>query len=189
MDTSQIITIGLAIYGAVLSTILGVREWKRSRPSLRVSAKHGYIVDGLDGEPSEPVIVIKVANTGSGSIYLSSTGFTNRGRRGGHQALPSPYPGGILPAELKEGKSITTTYACRWFRERLEHEKVTGPYFQDETGKKWKGRFDKDEKAFCLASVGDGWMLESRNPQNPMILTTRRPPTKIGRNLKSLSNC
>ncbi|MFV2045662.1 MAG: hypothetical protein ACC700_20835, partial [Anaerolineales bacterium] len=175
MDATGITTILIAIYGAGLSTVLGIREWKRSRPSLHITAKHGYVVDvnGKDGEYSEPVLVMKAANVGSGSIFLSGMGFVNKG--GSKQVLTSPYPSGILPAELEEGRSVISAYACRWLREQVDHEKIVGVFFQDETGKMWEAKLDKDLKAFCLASVSDGWELETRHPLKPLIMTSKKP--------------
>jgi hypothetical protein len=174
MDISETITVVLAIYGAGLSTILAIREWRRSRPSLRVTAEHGYVID--QGDYSEPVLAMKAANVGSGSIYVSGAGFTNRD--GGSQVVAQPYPRGIIPVELKQGESVLTVYACRWVRESLDHEKIVGVFFQDQTGKRWARRLNKDEKAFCLASRGSGWALETRHPSNPVVKMTKRPPPR-----------
>lgn len=172
MEPAQIITIVLAVYAAALSTYLGIRELKRQRPRIEVSAKHGYVIDGE--EYSEPVIIMQATNVGSGPVYLSGTGFVKEDA--GRSVIAEPYPKGVLPGKLHERRNLITVYACRWFRDLIEHWDVMGAYFQDETGGKWDVQIDDEEKRFWLESRGDGWKLEERSPRHPVIKTTKNPP-------------
>ncbi len=166
----KVITILIAIYGAVLSTILAILEIRRRRPEIRISAIHGYVFDV--GIPSEPVIVIEAVNEGAGPIYLSSMGFLQEGDE--RYAIYEPYPRGILPSDLNERRKLTTVFACRWYRDRLDPSIVTGVYFRDETGREWRKEVDKEERDFWESSYGDGWLLEDNQPQEPMIMQTKR---------------
>ena len=174
MDIAQIITIILAIYGAGLSTALGIREWRRSRPQLRVTSKHGYVI-GDNQEYSEPVWVMEAVNGGPEALFLSSLGFR---KREGKLSIRSPYPRNIVPAKVEKGRNLISVYACRWLRELADRHEIVGVYFQDETGKEWTAKLSKDELAFCLQSVGDGWLLETRQPLKPAVWTTRKPVGK-----------
>jgi hypothetical protein len=166
----KVISIILALYNAVRSTILGIQEIKRRRPEIRVSAAHGYVFDV--GIPSEPVIVIEAVNDGDGIVYLNSMGFLQEGDK--RYAIYEPYPPGILPSDLDERRKLTTVFACRWYRDRLDPSIVIGVYFKDETGREWKKKVDKEERDFWEKSYGDGWLLEDNLPQKPMIMITKR---------------
>ena len=147
----------IAAYGAVLSTILLIHEIRKGRPRVKVTASHGYLYNAT-GEPSEPVILMQAVNVGSGSIPLSGAGWLNKD--GSMQHLANTYPPrGILPMDLEERRNCTTAYACRWFRENLDYEKVVGIYFQDQTGKKWIGKVSEEDKEQWLKSEGEGWQL------------------------------
>jgi len=146
----------IALYGAILSTILAIHELRKGKPRIRVSASHGYLYDA-SGKPSEPVVLIEAVNVGSGKVALTGVGWLNRD--GSKQHLISTYPPRVLPQDLEERKSCTVAYACRWFREKPDHVKVVGVYFQDQTGKKWIGKVKPKDKEMWLASKGDGWQL------------------------------
>lgn len=160
MDASQIFTVIIAIYGAALSTYLGINELRRRRPRLSVSADHGYLYDSA-GNPSEPIISMEAVNHGSQTIYLNGVGFMNED--GTKQHLTRPYPQGILPTELDPGRKCTTAYACRWLREYAENWKISGIYFQDETGKRWVRELKRNVIERWLESHGDGWRLDNAN--------------------------
>jgi hypothetical protein len=156
MTTLEILTIILALYGAVLSTILGIHELRKGLPKLKVSASHGYTFDAK-GSRSEPVIILKAENIGSGQIHLNGVGWLNHNRS--KQQFTNPYPRGILPKSLGERESLMTLYACRWFREKVKYDEVIGVFFQDETGKLWVGKVAKKDREMWSKSVGEGWKL------------------------------
>jgi hypothetical protein len=156
MSAETIITIIVALYGAILSTILAIHEFRKGRPRIKVSASHGYLFDSL-GKASEPVILIEAVNVGSGKVALTGAGWLNNDKSKQH--FVSPYPPGVIPVDLEERKKCTVAYACRWFREQVSHDKVIGVYFQDQTGKKWIGRVSKKDKNMWLSSTRDGWRL------------------------------
>jgi len=154
----------------VVSTILGILEIRRRRPEIRVSAAHGYVFDL--GAPSEPVIVIEAVNEGAGPIYLSSMGFQLEGDE--RYAITQPYPPGILSSERNERRKLASVYACRWYRDGLDPSIVTGVYFRDETDREWMAEVEKEERELWVNSHGTGWQLEDRQPQEPMIMITKR---------------
>ena len=141
---------------------------------MRVTAKHGYVLDDNRAH-SEPVLVMKAANVGSEAIFLSGIGFR---KRDGKLVIGSHYPRNAVPAKLEPGESLISAYACRWLQSYPDRHDIVGVYFQDETGKEWTTKLSKDELAFCLQSVGDGWQLETRQPLKPAVWTTRKPVGK-----------
>ena len=73
MTASDIITALIAVYGAVLSTIILVREWKAKRPDIRVEvslASHQY----PSGELSNLKLIVFATNAGEKAVVLSSPG-------------------------------------------------------------------------------------------------------------------
>jgi hypothetical protein len=146
----------IAAYGAILSTILAIHELVKGRPRVKVSASHGYLYNGM-GMPSEPVIMIEAVNVGAGTIHLNGCGWLNRD--GTRQHITIPYPPGALPMHLNERKKCTTVYAGRWFRDKADHKKIVGVYFQDETGKNRTGKIKRRDKEMWLSSKGEGWSI------------------------------
>ena len=146
----------VAVYAAILSTALGYVEWRKRRPRVKVTAEHGYTYVG--GKASEPLITIEAVNVGGGSVHLNSVGFLQKG--GKKLVIGSVVPPKVLPAELEERKRLTVLYACRWFRENLDHEEVIGAYFGDQTGRQWVGKVKRKQKEKWLSSKVEGWLLE-----------------------------
>jgi hypothetical protein len=156
VDIVSALTIIVALYGAVVSTILAIHELRKGKPRLKVTASHGYLYNAL-GKPSEPVILMEALNIGSGSIPLNGVGWLNQD--GSKQHIIVPYPVGILPTDLAERKKLTEVYACRSFRENLDNAKVAALYFQDQSGKLWIAKVTPKEKRSWLDSKGDGWRI------------------------------
>jgi hypothetical protein len=73
MTVTELITIAIAIYGAVISTILGVAEILRNRTNVRVTARHGRLITA-DGKNSELMIILEATNTGKGTVTLTGVG-------------------------------------------------------------------------------------------------------------------
>jgi hypothetical protein len=156
MNGLEIITAIVAIYGAVLSTIIAINELRKNRPKVKVSASIGRLYSS-DGQPSEPVILIEAINIGTGVVALNGVGWL--GKDGFKQHIIAPYPPRVLPVDLQERKLCTTAFACRWFCENIENSKVEAVYFQDQTGRKWISKIDEKQRELWLSAKNDGWKL------------------------------
>jgi len=155
-------TVLIASYGACIATIsllisivLTIFEIRRHQPSVKVSARHGRIIDQTRGH-SEPLIFMEAINVGSGSITISGVGWLLSD--GGKLAFTSPQEIS-LPIELEEGKRITTYWRCKDFQDYDENQKIKAAYFKDETGKVWKGKIKKRERKLWLNAGDDGWKI------------------------------
>lgn len=146
----------LALYGAILSTILAIHELRKNRPMLKVTASFGYFYD-VSGKPSESVILIKAVNVGFGKMPLVACGFL-KVDNSTYQLL-KPYPPSILPLDLEERKACTVGFSCKSFREKLDNKKIKAVYFQDQSGKMWIGRIGRKNRKLWLSSKDDGWKL------------------------------
>lgn len=70
----EIITALVALYGAILSTVVAVREWRAKTPRVRVKTSMGFLDLGL-GNVSDAMVFVEAANPGQRPITLSSVGF------------------------------------------------------------------------------------------------------------------
>ena len=61
---------------------------------------------------------------------------------------------------LEPRRKITALYACRWFREYKEKEKVKGFYFADEEGNNWNVKVSKKQKLAWEKASCVGYMIE-----------------------------
>jgi len=101
------LTTGLAIWGAILSTILAILklfEFYRDRANIKVSVKGGYHVYPKN-HPNNPygdkaLISITASNNGRRNVTLKKAGLLMP--RGGRYLVPV---GSITSIELTEGKS------------------------------------------------------------------------------------
>lgn len=126
LDTITKITLGIAIYGAVLST--AALLWKiynnlQDKPKIKVTAEFGFLDFGK--KPSETQLIITAVNKGKRSVYLSSVGL-----RSGKENLIKLHPVG-LPCKLEGGGSHS-----EWFEaEKLKDRKFNFAWYRDATGK------------------------------------------------------
>jgi hypothetical protein len=131
LNTSTKIILGIAVYGAILSTITLV--WNiynnlQDKPKIKVKAKFGFLDFG--GKLSEIKLIITAVNKGKRFVHLSSMGL-----RSGKEDLLNLHPYG-LPCELKEGHSHS-----EWFEaDKLKNRKYDFAWFRDATGKIYKSQ-------------------------------------------------
>lgn len=160
--TFDLITIAIAIYGAVLGTlslilsiVLAVIEFNRRRPKVKVTAMYGQLIND-DGKTSEPLIIIDAVNVGNGSIVLTAVGWLLAG--GNKQQIIKPFMLN-LPMKLEERRKCITYRACRWFREDDDNKQIVAFYFQDETGVLWKSKITQKQRKLWLNAKNDGWQI------------------------------
>lgn len=131
LDTPTKITLGIAIYGAVLSTtalIWNIYNNLQDKPKIKVTAKFGFLDFGK--KLSETQLIITAVNNGKRSVYLSSMGL-----RSGEEDLINLHTIG-LPCELKGCSSHS-----EWFEaEKLKNRKFNFAWYRDATGRIYKSK-------------------------------------------------
>ena len=164
MTTVELTTLIIAIYGAILGTIslaasiaLGIAEFKRNRPNLRVEARHARIVDRSKGN-SEPLISLDAINTSQRAITLTCVGWLTTNKKERLQIL-SPYYL-TFPIPLPEGKSCSAFVPCRIFKQNAQANCIIGLYFKDKTGKEWRGKVSRKDREMWIQAASDGWRLD-----------------------------
>ncbi len=185
MVTTDTITLIIAVYGAVLGTLsllasifLGVAEFKRNRPNMRVTATTASLTNAL-GKWSESLVCLTASNIGQRSITLTSVGFLLPTKDKMQMLTPyhpeTPTKTG-LPAEIVEGKSFAVFYPCRIFREIQDINKINAVYFGDQTGKMWTRKVSRHDRDTWLGIESKGWRLEW-NPE--MRVWIPEPPMEL----------
>jgi hypothetical protein len=110
MTTTDVLTLLLALWGAILSTYLGIREIKKEKKQLLIYLEHVY--------PAE-IIQMVVVNIGHRPITLTNAGvhlYLDSRKKIPYDHLPftpilpnnEPYP---FPVTLNDGEHITLAYS------------------------------------------------------------------------------
>lgn len=153
------ITLILAIYGAVLSTILGVfkivQYLLESRPRLKVTVKvgvrqnagglnvelavnPGYKLNELGDTPTH--FVVEIANIGKRPVTVSKAGL----RLSGHKSLNFINTQDKLPKKLEEGESHTIRRGLdelkNDLRTKIPNHKPKHVFVIDQTGKEYTSK-------------------------------------------------
>ena len=142
MDWEKGITLAIAVYAALLSTVIQLANWKKSKPQIKTSLRIGML--GYDnGYLSDLVLILEAANVGERPATLASEYIL---LPDGRQLLSfNPNADVDFPHELAPGKS------CRIWFDRAELKKalseagysgrvwLTG-FYHDATGAKFRSR-------------------------------------------------
>ena len=107
MGIKEIITIIVAIYGAILSTVNIILHIKTQKTSLLVKLSEGYLV-GREYRDDNLYLFWNAYNKGAKKIKLSMVGFRIKGIKKYFQIPYQMKPGIQLPFEIKPGNS----YCC-----------------------------------------------------------------------------
>lgn len=104
LSTSELLTLLIALYGAVLSTVLVIREIKKDRPKVLVRCRMA-LAPALGDDLWEFVEVCAV-NTGHRSVEITAAGLS---MSNGYQFIPlrskkGPIP---LPKKIDIGESVS----------------------------------------------------------------------------------
>ncbi len=158
----ELATTFIAAYGAIVATlslvfsiILGILEIKRHKPKVRVTANHGTIIDQIKGT-SESLILMEAINSGSSKITISGAGWLMKNKH--KLQFIDPYMM-HLPYELEPGKKCTTFWPCRLFRDHENNKNIDAAFFNDETGKMWKGKVTRKQRKIWLETTDKGWKI------------------------------
>jgi hypothetical protein len=147
MEQKEIITLGIALWGAILGTYGAVlatgtllTQRRDKKPRLRVKGSRGFF--GGSRAPDETQVIITAANIGQVPVTIASFGF---GLQAGGQLI---YPGGVqitnLPKEVSPGQSVSffvpKNVLLRGLLEHGYHAKVKlTPQGEDQLGNVYRG--------------------------------------------------
>ena len=140
---ADVLTALVALYGAVLSTIIAVREWRGKRPNIRVEVSEGRVQLSLDAW-SDHSIFIEAHNQGHKAVTLSIVvGFILPD--GERWVIPRPLGNVTFPYDLlpeKRGMAYTPAHKLAadvnalGFRSKVS---LIG-YHDDEVGRRHKSK-------------------------------------------------
>ena len=154
MTTSDIITLAIAIYGAFISTILGVKELRRERRSIKIMLQHVY--------PQEWATVV-VVNNGFRPVTIESIGLSIQGEdpkyKNHYENIP--FEGLIasdetrgnfpLPCKLDDGESVEIFLSDLIRDEVFGEQRKAKIYITDAEGNvytKYKTMFKEARRGF-----------------------------------------
>ena len=150
MDTVETATILIALWGALLSTILAVREYFKDRRKVKVTYSSVITSNNL-GNPIT-LVEVKVVNIGHRPITITGGGLLLSDGRTLVQPLQNIIPV-KLPARLDDGDSVSIYLDLRQVRANskdLAQHGVgfVGAFVRDTEGKQHLVKISQNESAF-----------------------------------------
>lgn len=132
ITTLNIITLIIAIYGAILSTIITIQKIKSNKRNIAVSCIHKEQSINKDGEVYNIIVALKAVNMGKRPVNLEFCGFITSKKK----FIPSQLN---LPKLLEDGESVIVPFNMQTIREKLDELQPEGfikkAYFKDAEGK------------------------------------------------------
>lgn len=151
MSQSEIFTLIVAVYGALLSTVIAIRELTKDKRRVKVTCNVSLVP--LSSDETWEFISIDVVNIGHRPIQISSAGIIMSDGNY-YTQLSSKLGKNPLPKKLEDGESFTIMFDVDKIIEVLKHSnrqnvKYTKAFVSDAEGNKYKARlprFFKDKK-------------------------------------------
>lgn len=135
MSVTEILTLVIALWGAVLSTILGVHQLRRDRVQVEVKIGWAMTLSAIDS--SEEYISIQATNVGHRPVTIASGGFLTSGDDS--ILVIDNLPGAdVLPKKLEDGDSVTLYFGMN------RMSQIEADLFQQDT--RLTKAFVKDER-------------------------------------------
>lgn len=146
MSQSEIITLIIAIYGAVLSTIIAIREFTKDKRRVKVVCRYAFAFPPGSNETLK-FISISVVNTGHRPIQINQAGIMLNDGNGITQ-LESKIGKIPLPKKLEDGESLEIMFDADKIEQALKnHEnkkaKFTKAYVSDAEGNRYTSKLPK----------------------------------------------
>lgn len=149
----NLITLGIATYGAIFSTISIIFSIyfaiKTHKPSIQVRLSEGFLV-GKNYEDKNTYLFINAGNNSTRNIRLNTVGFLYKGK-----IFQIPYPLTLqtFPCELKDGDSFSCWITTKNVAEGLRKNNFGGKvkikgFFSDALGNRYCSKpykFDSDK--------------------------------------------
>jgi len=143
-STTNLLTIILSLYGAIVSTIalvsvyLAWLAYQRDNPKIKVIVRNGiFPPPSLDGGIK---IFIDVINHGRRPVVLINTGFL---LNNGSDFITFQPLGTSFPHELSEGKNCTVIYDQKAMIDFIKEKNlsITHAWADDATGRRYKTKY------------------------------------------------
>lgn len=107
MKSSEIVTAIVAIYGAVLSTIIAVRQVLGERVHVKLTVKRNMKMVGDPRHRDQTLTILTVTNIGRRPVTITSFGAVRLHPNTGLVAIDTQPP---LPCEVTEGRYVTSIW-------------------------------------------------------------------------------
>jgi len=141
ISITELLTGIIAIYGAVLSTVIFTKEQQKSKRQIRINMKFGFLTftNGI----SPQMLLIEIINPGLKPVTIN--GPQLRLPDGRSLIMPIPNSNIKFPYELGEGKSVHTWIEVKDLKDTLlnfgyiEQVKIKA-VVMDQTGKEFYSR-------------------------------------------------
>jgi hypothetical protein len=154
LSTSEILTLLVALYGAVLSTVLGVRELRKGKRKVRVTCKMALAPNPAGSDVWE-FVSIQAVNDGYRPVEIKMAGLLMSNGEFFTQIRSNmgPLP---LPKKIEDGDSITVHFDYSEVERALRERSSEGVVFtkavvRDAAGKEYASRLPRVLKDRKLA--------------------------------------
>jgi hypothetical protein len=137
-----IITLLIAIYGALLSTYSVWTARQEHKREVKVELSYGLKTNPISGV-SPTLLILSALNTGTKTVTLSSTGLILPRKK--YLFFPRPESNVTFPYDLPEGKSCSIWIATEELANDLKREGYSGRialkgYYRDAIGGYYKSK-------------------------------------------------
>ena len=156
METIEIVTIGIALWGAGLSTILALREFTKDRRKVKVYCYIGSMPLLHLEEPHFTFVGVDITNTGHRPITIVGVGFE---LENGiiYTEIRDSVQKPLLPIRLEDGDSFKQIFDYQELKKASHEFREKGLRFvsisvRDAEGKIHKGELPNDMELFGLDS-------------------------------------
>jgi len=134
-----IITLIIAVYGAILSTYSIWSERQEHKREIKVRLSYGFIRNVL-GQVSPTMIILEALNKGSKTVTLSSMGLILPKKKYLFLARPNSYV--TFPHDLLDGKNVNVWLETKELAGDLKNEGYSGRirlrgYYNDAIGNRY----------------------------------------------------
>jgi hypothetical protein len=103
VETKDIITLAIASYGAILSTVTVLRGIREKRTHIKVRIFNGFLTLPVPGELSNAMLFVEAVNVGNVAVTLNNYRLRLPDSQSVYPTVASnPIP---LPCELSPGKN------------------------------------------------------------------------------------
>jgi hypothetical protein len=107
MKKSEIITAIIAVYGAVLSTIAIIRQWRTDRARIKFTVRRNMQIVGDPKYRDVTLTVLTVTNVGRRPVTITTFGAIGLYP---HRSMVAAETQPTLPREITEGQFITSNW-------------------------------------------------------------------------------
>ena len=138
-----IITLIIAIYGAILSTYSIWNARKEHKHEIKVELAYGFSTNPLS--PKGLLLILSALNIGRKPVTLSSMGLILPSKDIKYYTILRPNSNVSFPYDLPEGKRCSVWIGTKELAENLKHEGFSGEinlrgYYGDAIGGKYKSK-------------------------------------------------